>query len=122
QCGYHPTAEELHRTVNSEGAFWHAAPDRLGSAHKRRGREANGSASRKPGASKRSGGPISLATVYNTLQAFSGAGLCRAIPTTGGCRWDPGMHDHVHVRIAETNEVMDLADELGRKVLAQISP
>lgn len=65
--------------------------------------------------------PIALATVYNTLQALAGAGLCRAIPTREGCRWDAGMHQHVHVRRASaTEDLVDVPGDLGARILASV--
>jgi Fe2+ or Zn2+ uptake regulation protein len=66
------------------------------------------------------GRAISLATVYNTLQAFAEAGLAHAHPSVDGCRWDADTHDHVHVRLTDTNELLDVPDELGEKLLAAV--
>lgn len=68
------------------------------------------------------GHPIALATVYNTLQALADAGLCRAIPTREGSRWDSGMHQHVHVRRENAAEVLDVPGDLGARILASVPP
>jgi Fe2+ or Zn2+ uptake regulation protein len=66
-------------------------------------------------------GELSLATVYNTLEALVEAGLCRRVPCpSGAARFDGEMRDHIHVLTAD-NRVMDLPDDLGRRVLGAIS-
>lgn len=65
---------------------------------------------------------MSLATVYNALQAFCTAGLCRKLATTdGSSRYDGGTRDHVHVNIAETGEVIDLPEDLSEELLSSVS-
>ena len=45
-----------------------------------------------------SGETVSLATVYNTLRAFSGAGLLREITVNGSkCYFDTRLDDHPRV-------------------------
>ncbi|MFN7021996.1 MAG: Fur family transcriptional regulator [Phycisphaerales bacterium] len=72
--------------------------------------------------------PISLATVYNCLEAFMKCGLCRrlASPATtprgdGAFRYDADMADHAHI-VGADGRVIDLPDELSRKVLACVPP
>jgi len=63
-------------------------------------------------------GQLSLATVYNTLEAFSDAGLCRKLPTTSGSvRYDGDTSDHLHLRRRDTGAIHDVPGELGRKLL-----
>lgn len=65
---------------------------------------------------------ISLATVYNTLEAFTDKGLCRRMGCargTGACRYDADMHDHVHV-VAPDGRVMDVPEDLGARLTAAI--
>ena len=65
---------------------------------------------------------ISLATVYNTLEAFTDKGLCRRMGCargTGACRYDADMHDHVHV-VAEDGRVMDVPGDLGSRLISAI--
>jgi Fe2+ or Zn2+ uptake regulation protein len=85
---------------------------------------------------KGTGQPISLATVYNTLEALTDAGLCRRIAPTGALgaerggasfRYDADTSEHVHLITAE-GRVVDippdlaglLVDGLPRTVLARI--
>lgn len=64
---------------------------------------------------------MSLATVYNTLEAFATAGLCLKIPSSGATRYDADITDHVHIH-TEDGRVIDVPSELGRDLLASISP
>ncbi|GIK19852.1 MAG: hypothetical protein AMXMBFR77_05700 [Phycisphaerales bacterium] len=62
---------------------------------------------------------LSLATVYNTLEAFTQAGLCRRIPSTNGngpCRFDAEVHQHVHLALPD-GRVLDVPEELGEKLM-----
>lgn len=64
---------------------------------------------------------LSLATVYNALDALVGAGLARRIPTTDGtARFDADMSAHLHVRIDASAELHDVPRALGRRLLAAI--
>jgi Fur family peroxide stress response transcriptional regulator len=82
----HPTAEQLHRSVQE----------------------------RCPG--------TSLATVYNTLDALCAAGLARQIPTPSGvARYDADVSSHLHV-VTDSGEVVDVPPDLGREMLASLSP
>lgn len=66
---------------------------------------------------------ISLATVYNTLETFTQAGLCRKIRLAaagGACRYDADLSDHLHL-ITPDGRVHDVPEDLGREVLEQIS-
>lgn len=65
---------------------------------------------------------LSLATVYNTLDAFSDSGLCRrmaAVGASGPCRFDVHTHDHAHV-LTHDGRVMDLPRELSQRLLEAI--
>lgn len=65
---------------------------------------------------------VSLATVYNTLEAFCRAGLARRLPSEGGgFRYDADMEDHLHF-VATDGSVRDVPKELGEKLLRRISP
>lgn len=79
----HPTAEQLHRMVQSSA----------------------------PG--------ISLATVYNTLEALCEAGLSRKIPSAGGggARYDADMTDHLHV-VTEDGRLVDVPEDLALQLMA----
>lgn len=65
---------------------------------------------------------ISLATVYNTLETFTRAGLCRKLSTAaagGPCRYDADLSDHLHVVTAD-GQVRDIPEDLGEAVLRHI--
>lgn len=79
----HPTAEDLHRDLDS------------------------------------SDGDVSLATVYNTLEALERVGLVRRISTENGCcRFDADVTPHLHVRVRETGEILDVPEDLGSRLAA----
>ena len=65
---------------------------------------------------------LSLATVYNTLDALCEAGLAQKLPTSNGtCRYDADTSDHLHVRIKDTGEIRDVPEELGDRLMDQVS-
>ncbi|MGP1310342.1 MAG: Fur family transcriptional regulator [Phycisphaerales bacterium] len=65
---------------------------------------------------------VSLATVYNTLEALTQSGLVRKIPTPeGGARYDADTSDHMHVMLAG-GSVRDVPADLGRRFLEHIPP
>lgn len=73
-----------------------------------------------------SAGGISLATVYNTLEAFTRHGLARRIaPTCGGAsaafRYDADCSNHAHVVLSD-GSVRDLPHDLSAAVLSHIPP
>lgn len=58
----------------------------------------------------------SLATIYNTLDTLTKAGLCRRIPTPeGGARFDADMSEHLHV-VTNDGRLIDVPNDLGRRV------
>lgn len=62
---------------------------------------------------------LSLATVYNTLDAFTESGLCRRLPAAdaaGACRFDVFTHDHAHVLMPD-GRVMDLPVDLSQRLV-----
>ncbi|TVQ61167.1 MAG: transcriptional repressor [Phycisphaerales bacterium] len=66
---------------------------------------------------------LSLATVYNTLDAFTAAGLIRRLPSTlgsGPCRYDADTHEHVHLTTPD-GRIMDVPDDLSERFLDQLS-
>jgi Fur family peroxide stress response transcriptional regulator len=64
---------------------------------------------------------LSLATVYNTLEALCRAGLARKLPVTDGCcRYDADTSDHLHIRIGDTSEIRDVPHDLGRELLDKL--
>ena len=74
---------------------------------------------------------LSLATVYNTLDAFCSAGLARRIPgmsggsgadaTNGSTRYDASVHNHLHLRCSKTGALHDVPEDLGEQLLGGIS-
>ena len=53
--------------------------------------------------------PVSLATVYNTLHQFTGAGLLREVVVDGSKTYfDTNTDDHHHFFIEGDNEVLDI--------------
>jgi Fe2+ or Zn2+ uptake regulation protein len=76
---------------------------------------------------------MSFATVYNTLDALSAAGLCAAMSLSPGSgRFDPNMMPHHHavcdscgaVRDVPSLEVSveDIADRSAAKAVAEVAP
>lgn len=67
---------------------------------------------------------MSLATVYNTLEAFCGAGLAYKIAGCGGgngsTRYDAGGDDHLHLRCRKTGQIVDAPHDLGERILEHI--
>lgn len=67
---------------------------------------------------------LSLATVYNTLEALTACGLVRklACPSgSGACRFDAENHDHVHIASPD-GRLMDAPAEISDRLLASIPP
>ncbi len=63
---------------------------------------------------------LSLATVYNALEAFADSGLCRKIPNAhGASRYDACLHDHVHM-ILPDGQVVDVPEDLSDSIVNQI--
>jgi Fe2+ or Zn2+ uptake regulation protein len=61
---------------------------------------------------------ISLATVYNTLEAFCRVGIAQKLATDDlSARYDASVHNHLHLRDARTGRVTDVPDHLGRQLL-----
>jgi Fe2+ or Zn2+ uptake regulation protein len=63
---------------------------------------------------------LSLATIYNTLDAFLACGLCNRLASadaTGAARYDADIHDHAHVQTSD-GRVLDVPADLSRRVLA----
>ncbi|MEM1186391.1 MAG: Fur family transcriptional regulator [Planctomycetota bacterium] len=65
---------------------------------------------------------LSLATVYNTLEAFTAAGLCRRLPSpsgTGPARYDADTSQHAHVALPD-GRVVDVPAALGSELLSNL--
>jgi Fur family iron response transcriptional regulator len=53
--------------------------------------------------------PVSLATVYNTLHQFIGAGLLREVVVNSGrCYFDTNVSDHHHFFLADSGKLVDI--------------
>lgn len=53
--------------------------------------------------------PVSLATIYNTLHQFTGAGLLREVAVDGSKTYfDTNTSDHHHFFVEDDNEVLDI--------------
>ena len=65
---------------------------------------------------------LSLATVYNTLDALCDAGLCRRLPMPGGAnRYDADSRPHAHLALAD-GRLVDLPEDLSRVLLDRLTP
>ena len=68
---------------------------------------------------------MSLATVYNTLEALCSAGLCRKIVSTTGsataARYDADIDEHLHV-VTPDGRLIDVPQSVGRQLLDRIAP
>lgn len=65
---------------------------------------------------------ISLATVYNTLDALCDAGLCRRYACESGrnaYRYDADVESHAHLETTD-GRLLDLPDALGEELLDAI--
>jgi len=65
---------------------------------------------------------VSLATVYNTLEALCQAGLAQRLPAGdgGSAHYDANVERHLHTRCTRTGEVADVPPELSDAVLARL--
>ncbi|MCC7408355.1 MAG: transcriptional repressor [Phycisphaeraceae bacterium] len=70
---------------------------------------------------------LSLATVYNTLEAFCEAGLAMRIASTsngkrgmGSARYDATVDNHLHLRCQQTGAVADVPEEISQRLLDRI--
>ena len=65
---------------------------------------------------------ISLATVYNSLEALTECGLIRRLPRThasGACRYDADLHPHVHLTL-DDGRVLDVPEDLSSELIAAL--
>ena len=66
---------------------------------------------------------ISLATVYNALEALVESKLANKLTNgAGSARYDCGGDEHYHLRDTATGEVRDLPIDFDAKLLEKISP
>lgn len=64
---------------------------------------------------------LSLATVYNTLDALCEASLVRRMPTTNGCcRYDADTTEHLHIRFRDTSQIRDVPQHLSERLLGRL--
>lgn len=55
---------------------------------------------------------VALATVYNTLQQLTKAGLLRRLPTDGRKTWfDTNLSDHHHIFFSDDETIIDLPED-----------
>lgn len=74
-------------------------------------------------AAQRGGAPVSLATVYNTLRAFCGAGLVAEV-TVDGTRsyFDTRVDDHPHYYWEEDGRLTDAPNDAVRLAAPPVLP
>lgn len=66
---------------------------------------------------------ISLATVYNALEALVSARLAARLTSSDGrARYDCRSEDHYHLRDVETGEIRDLHVDFDPQLLAKLDP
>ncbi|MEM9348298.1 MAG: transcriptional repressor [Planctomycetota bacterium] len=66
---------------------------------------------------------VSLATVYNTLEAFSNAGLISKMPDAGcngSARYDAHREPHTHLRDRCTGKVADAPDDISQLIFDHV--
>lgn len=65
-----------------------------------------------------SGCCMSLATVYNTLEALCKGGMCRKLtPTAGPARFDADTSDHVHIMV-DDGRILDAPRDVSERLTA----
>ena len=64
---------------------------------------------------------LSLATVYNTLDAFCSAGIAMRLPSANGsCRFDANTEPHLHITFPHTDTIVDVPVDLSRRLLDRV--
>ncbi|MEZ6243757.1 MAG: transcriptional repressor [Phycisphaerales bacterium] len=66
---------------------------------------------------------LSLATVYNTLEAFTARGLARRLPSHSGngpCRYDADVSQHMHITL-DDGRVLDVPPDLAERLGGRLS-
>ncbi len=62
--------------------------------------------------------PVSLATIYNTLDTFTKAGLILQLPSRSGIsRYCAGQSSHMHLQINGTTELEDVPHDLSEQII-----
>jgi len=65
---------------------------------------------------------LSLATVYNALEAFCEHGLCRRLATSvGPARYDADLSEHLHIQ-DETGHIHDVPPDLTQRFYDALGP
>lgn len=62
---------------------------------------------------------LSLATVYNALDAFVQVGLARQVPTHGPARYDADTSPHAHLSTPQ-GDVVDVPEDISERLLGAI--
>ncbi len=63
---------------------------------------------------------MSLATVYNTLEALTEVGLARRLASpSGACRYDADTSNHVHLMM-DDGRLVDLPEDLSERLVAGV--
>lgn len=68
---------------------------------------------------------VSLATVYNTLEAFCEAGIARRLAdasASGSARYDAACEPHLHLRCRASGQVHDAPESISRLIFDRIPP
>lgn len=64
---------------------------------------------------------LSLATVYNTLEAFCSAGIATRLPSpNGSCRFDANTDPHLHISFRDSDTIVDVPTDLSRRLLDRV--
>jgi len=65
---------------------------------------------------------VSLATVYNTLDAFVRVGLCRRMScsSSGPCRYDADTSEHAHVVLPD-GRFLDVPTDLSDRLMSRVT-
>lgn len=67
---------------------------------------------------------LSLATVYNTLEALTSCGLARRLPShtgNGPCRYDADVTQHMHITTSD-GRVLDVPEDLAARMPMPLPP
>ena len=66
---------------------------------------------------------LSLATIYSTLDLFCREGLVRRMSIQGRAdRFDSTTANHLHLRLEDTGEVVDVPVDVSRRILDSVDP
>ena len=66
---------------------------------------------------------LSLATIYSTLDLVCRQGLVRRMSMQGRAdRFDSTTANHLHLRLEDTGEVVDVPDDVSRRILESVDP